>query len=178
MVDFGPFKKELTVEANSPDGKDSIDYYFSNGKRFCRWRQSHESDGSQTWELTSKKRTNSINNNIRVEVNLPLVAEGMNFEKAKLFSELHSLSFDFAIKKSAKVIWVDKVVISHYSTYNMKNKLLDTWLEVEADEHYPWANEAEAMAEVLDWEKRFAVLGITPQLRIKRSLFEIYSNFT
>ncbi len=177
MSEFTPFKKELLILPPFEGGKDSVDHYFSNGKRFFRWRNSTETNGTETWELTSKTRTSKVNNNIRNEVNLPLVTEGMSFDKAKAFSEMHKLFYDFSIKKSAKVIWVENVVISHYATYTLKNNKLDTWLELEADESVEWSSEAEAMETVLEWEKKFAVLGITPQHRVKRSLFEMYTTF-
>lgn len=174
---FGPTIKSLTLTVTSPDGLDSIDHYFSNGSRFMRWRESHNADGVKTWELTSKSRTNKLNNNIRKETNLPLIVKDMDFEKAKDFSEQHKLRYDFSIGKDVQVYWFETIVLSHYTTYNIKGKSVDTFMEIEANEEYPWENEAKALTEVIEWEKKFAPLGITPQHRIKKSLFEFYTNF-
>jgi hypothetical protein len=51
---------------------------------------------------------------------------------------------------------------------------LKRFIEIEAKEDYKWASEEEAWNEVVKYEKMFEPLGITPQNRVKRSLFELF----
>ena len=173
----GTLKKELTLHVNPVNGKNSIDHYCSNGERFMRWREGQDANGNKTWELTSKRRLNKLNNNNRKEVNLPLNTKDMSLEKAVQFSEMHELEYDFGIIKEVQVFWMGKVVLSHYTTYNLTGKKLNTFMEIEADEKYSWESEEQAFTEINEWEKKLAPLGITPQHRIKKSLFEFYTKF-
>lgn len=177
MKTFGPFKKELQLFATSANGKNSIDHYYSNGERLMRWREGQDGNGSKTWELTSKARLSKLNNNKRKEVNVPLITKDMSIEKAAEFSEMHGLGHDFSISKDVQIYWADKVVFSHYTTFDMNGKALNTFMEIEADEKYKWESEEEAFEVITAWEKRLAPLGLTPQHRIKKSLFEFYTKF-
>ena len=174
---FGPFKKDLTLEINPVNGKDSIDHYCSNGERFMRWREGQDSNGNKTWELTSKSRLSKLNNNKRKEVNIPLNTKDMTLEKAIEFSEMHGCKYDFSIKKEVQIYWTGKAVFSHYTTYDLTGKRLNCFVEIEADEKFKWESEEQAFTEINDWEKKFAPLGLTPQHRIKKSLFEFYTKF-
>jgi adenylate cyclase class IV len=161
-------KKELLLSSDG-DGKPSVDHYFTKGDRFMRFRY-----GSGKWELTSKLKTKEGNNNVRVEVNINL-GSGMSFEKAKAFSEIFGLEHDFTIAKDVQVYWFDKIVLSHYTCYDQSMKKLNTFMEIEADEAHRWESQEQALAEVVEWEKKLSSLGITPQKRIKKSLFEFYT---
>ena len=160
--------KELLLDHDT-DSKPSTDHYFSNGKRFMRFRY-----GQGKWELTSKVKKKEGNNWVRVEVNIKC-GSGMNFEKAKAFSEIHELSEDFSIIKDVQVFWFDKIVLSHYTCYNEQMKKLNVFLEIEADEAYSWESEEQALNELAEWEKKLSSLGITPQKRVRKSLFEFYT---
>jgi adenylate cyclase class IV len=164
---FNP-KKELLLSSDG-DGKPSIDHYFTKGEKFMRFRY-----GSGKWELTSKVKTTEGNNKVRVEVNINL-GSGMSFEKAEAFSAIFGLEHDFSIIKDVQVFWFDKIVLSHYTCYDKEMKKLNTFLEIEADEAYKWDTQEQALAEVVEWEKKLSPLGITPQKRVKRSLFEFYT---
>jgi len=160
--------KELLLDANN-DNKPSIDHYFTKADRFMRFRY-----GQGKWELTTKVKTVVGNNKVRTEINIKL-GPGMNFEKAKAFSGIFSLEHDFSIIKDVQVFWFEKIVLSHYTCYDEQMKKLNTFLEIEADEEHEWDSEEQALAELAEWEKKLAPLGLTPQKRIKKSLFEFYT---
>jgi hypothetical protein len=48
------------------------------------------------------------------------------------------------------------------------------FIEIEANEKFTWASEQEAWDEVLKYEKSFESLGITPQHRLRKSLYELF----
>lgn len=157
-------KKELLVLP-----EDSCDYYFSKKNKFMRFRKCKSS-----WELTTKVKHDDNNNKVRTEVNIKL-GSGMSEGKARAFAEVFNLKPDFAIKKDVQVYWFDKIVLSHYTCIDEADNKLDTFLEIECDESYPWKNIEEALAELGAWENTLSKLGINAQKRIRRSLFEIYT---
>jgi len=181
---IGGIKKELCLFASSTNGKDSVDHYFTffdatvdaGNQRFMRWREGQTDKGVKTWELTSKIKLNENNNNVRSEVNISLNAKDMSIEKAVEFSSHHGCVYDFSIKKDVQIYWMeDPIVLSHYTTYDLNGKELNTFMEIEADESFSWKGETEALEMISAWEKKLQGLGITAQNRIKRSLFEFYS---
>lgn len=147
----------------------SCDYYFTAGSRFMRFRFSENE-----WELTSKTKTTDTNNKVRTEVNAKFMHGHMDAEKAEALARSVGLAPDFNITKAVQIYWFPKVVLSHYTTYDGAKKL-DTFLEVEALEDYPWSSETEALDEIAIWEKKLAPLGINSFKRIRRSLFEMYT---
>lgn len=180
---LGFIKKKLRLNHSPEEESSSVDHYFtfpdpsksSKKRRFMRWRESYSNSGSKTWELTSKAKLQENGNIVRDEVNIQLNASSMNFSKAEEFSFHHGCVHDFSIKKDVQVFWIGKVVLSHYTTFTENNKKLHSFLEIEANESYPWGSVDEALEEIVKWEKMLSPLGITPQNRIKRSLFEFYS---
>jgi len=158
-------------------GQAPIDYYFSDKKtsRFMRWRQGQDNNSGDLWELTSKIKTNSHDNNIREEINIPLVSKDMSFDKASAFSLMHGLEHDFSIRKDVQVYWLDRVVFSRYTTFDIEGAMLDTFIEIEANEEFPWTDEKAAFDEIVYWESKLSPLGVKPEDRITKSLFELYS---
>lgn len=174
---IGGIKKEQRLHSVSENGKDSVDHYFTNkdSTRFMRWREGQTVSGNKTWELTSKIKLSDKNNNLRTEVNIPINSSGMVISKAKEFSKHHGCEYDFSIRKDVQIYWIGKVVLSHYTTYDYEGNKLHTFMEIEADESYSWESDEEALNEIVEWEKKLSCLNITPQNRIKRSLFELYT---
>lgn len=156
-----PVRKHLLVS--------SFDDYFINKKdEFVRYR--HKPDRG---ELTIKKKMpNAKNNNERVEVNLP--TSGDNLEATEAFLELQGYKYNFGIYKTCDIFWTDKVDLVYYVVYDKNFKELRRFIEIEADEDLEWESEEEAWSEILKYEKMLEPLGITPQHRLRKSLFEIF----
>ena len=146
----------------------SYDTYFVNDTGdFIRYRWTDDRG-----ELTIKRKTTKSNNNDRIEVNLPTA--GGNLSTVSAFCGLLGYKVNFEIFKTCNIFWVDKVVLVYYVVYDKELKELRRFIEIEADEDLQWGSEEEALTEVLKYEKMFEVLDITPQNRLRKSLFEIF----
>ncbi len=146
----------------------SYDDYFVNKKEnFVRYRYTDERG-----ELTIKYKTTDKNNNERIEINLP--TSGDNFDHVSEFCKYLGYDWNFSIYKTCKIYWVDNVVLVYYVVYDKEMKELRRFIEIEADEEHDWESEQQAWDKVVEYEKILAPLGITPQNRLKKSLFEIF----
>lgn len=146
----------------------SYDDYFTN-KDNCFIRYRYTDDRG---ELTIKKKTIDKNNNERIEVNVP--TSGDNLATIQAFAELLGYSYNFGIYKTCKIAFLDRVVLVYYVVYDKEMKEQRRFIEVEANEHFEWQSEQDAWNEVVTYEKLLEPLGITPQNRLKKSLFEIF----
>lgn len=160
FIDSLPVHKKMNVS--------SYDTYFVNDiGDFVRYRWTDDRG-----ELTIKRKTTKSNNNERVEVNLPTA--GGNISTVSAFCSLLGYKMNFEIFKTCNIYWVDKVVLVYYVVYDKELKELRRFIEVEADEEADWESEEQALAEVTKYEKLLEPLGITPQNRLRKSLFEIF----
>jgi adenylate cyclase class IV len=143
------------------------DYFVDNSDNFIRYRHR---DGFG--ELTIKRKTSDKNNNNRIEVNLPTT--GNNLKSVAVFADLLGYSCSFGIWKTAKIYWIDRVVVAYYIVYDRNLKELRRFIEIEANEELNWDSESQAWDEITKWEKIIEPLGITPKNRLKKSLFEMF----
>lgn len=146
----------------------SYDDYFTNNKdEFIRYRH-----GDDIGELTIKRKTTDLNNNNRVEVNVP--TDGKSSTAITAFVGLLGYKKNFSIFKTCKIAFLEKAVIVYYVVYDENLNEKKRFIEIEASEQYNWSSEEEAWAEVMKYEKILAPLGITPKNRLKKSLFELF----
>lgn len=146
----------------------SYDDYFTNDKEeFIRYRY-HDTMG----ELTIKRKTSDINNNNRIEVNLP--TNGKSSAVVEAFVKLLGYELNFSIFKTCKIGILDKIVLVYYVVYDRDLNELRRFIEVEAREDFRWESEQAAWDEVTKYEAMLAPLGITPKNRLKKSLFELF----
>lgn len=124
-------------------------------------------------QLTFKRKTTDANSNIRVERNVDL-APGVTKEQVAAEVGEHGYVYNTSIFKYCKVYFYDWVILSWYVVYDSDMNELGRYLEIEANEDYNWKTEQEAWDSVVVMEKLCKPLGLTPQMRIKRSLFELY----
>lgn len=167
----GKFKPKKELFVINPVDDDSGDHYYTKGDRFMRFR----TDGKAYWELTSKVKLTENNNRVRTEVNIPL-GKKMTIDSAKAFAEIFGLKYDFTVKKDVAIYWIDDVVLSHYLCYDIKGKKLNTFLEIECNEEAEFESEQAAIDLLNKWEKKLEPLGINANKRIRKSLFEFYTN--
>jgi adenylate cyclase class IV len=161
IIDSLPVKKKMTVS--------SFDDYFVNEEGdFVRYRHTDERG-----ELTIKRKTQKTNNNQRVEVNVP--TSGDNLKTIDAFVGLLGYKHNFGIYKTCKIFWLDKVDLVYYIVYDKEFKELRRFIEIEAlEDGVEWESEEQALAEVVKYEKMLEPLGITPQNRMRKSLFELF----
>ncbi len=143
------------------------DYFTNNSDEFIRYRY-HDTMG----ELTIKRKTQDTNNNNRVEVNLP--TQGKSSKAVEAFVDLLGYKLNFSIFKTCKIAFLEKAVLVYYVVYDQNLNELQRFIEVEANEKYPWTSEQEAWDEVVKYEKMLEPLGITPKHRLRKSLFELF----
>jgi adenylate cyclase class IV len=161
IIETLPVKKKMMVS--------SFDDYFVNGEGdFVRYRHTDERG-----ELTIKRKTQKTNNNQRVEVNVP--TSGDNLKTIEAFVGLLGYKHNFGIYKTCKIFWLDKVDLVYYVVYDKEFKELRRFIEIEAlEDGIEWESEEQALAEVVKYEKMLEPLGITPQNRMRKSLFELF----
>jgi adenylate cyclase class IV len=143
------------------------DYFTNNSDEFIRYRY-HDHSG----ELTIKRKTNSLNNNHRVEVNLP--TDGQSGRAVEAFVNLLGYKKNFSIFKTCKIAFLEKAVLVYYIVYDENLHEKQRFIEIEANEKYKWSSEQEAWDEVLKYERMLESLKITPKNRLKKSLFELF----
>lgn len=160
LVESSSIKKRMLVSSHD-------DYFTDKDGNFIRYRYT---DGRG--ELTIKRKLTDKNNNERIEVNVPTA--GDNLKTIEAFVNLLGYKHNFGIYKTCKIYWVDKVVLVYYVVYDKEMRELRRFIEIEADEDYPWESDSDAWAEIDKYEQKLQPLGITAKNRLKKSLFEIF----
>lgn len=145
------------------------DTFFSNPKddnTFIRHRV-----GDNFNQLTVKRKLAEKNNFIRDEINLTL-GEGTTQETVAAVAKAMGYEPNRTIFKTVFVHNYKKYVLAYYSVYDLNMKELGRFIEIEMAEDYPWVDESQAweLLGAIEYEAR--ELGITPQGRIKKSLYE------
>lgn len=143
------------------------DYFINKEGDFVRYRYTDDRG-----ELTIKKKTTDKNNNERIEINVPTT--GDNLPTVSAFLDYLGYKHNFGIYKTCKIYWLDNVVVVYYVVYDKDLKEQRRFIEIEADETHCWESEAAAWDVVVKWEKLLEPLGISPQNRLKKSLFEMF----
>lgn len=164
------FRKTIEAFAIKPRWQEVAsydDYFVNDAGRFVRYRYNNESG-----QVTTKEKTTDSNNQNRVEYNLNMGSN--NYETLQGFYESLGFKFNFKIYKVCHIAWLEKIDLVYYVVYDDELKELDRFIEIEALEDHNWASEQEAWDEIIKYEKLLEPLGITPQHRMKKSLFEMY----
>lgn len=147
------------------------DHFYHSDKgdeSFCRHRFGHDAN-----QLTFKRKTADANNFIRTEHNVNLSPEMKEEQIVALLKEF-GYSFNTRIFKNCFVFNYADHTLVYYICYDADMHELGRFLEIEAKEDHPWVSEQEAWDSILALERLFKIVGISPQARIKRSLFEMF----
>lgn len=149
------------------------DYFFvKEGSPFIRVRVSDykmDKTGQYYIQLTSKEKRDGAKNNIlRKEINLQLDGN----DKSTIFAFLQMIGYkqSFRIWKVCHIYVFDNATLVYYTVVDEKGRE-DSFIEIELDENKP-VTEEEGYRIISVYE---AILGLTAQQRMKRSLFEMYS---
>lgn len=167
LSDFTAFAESMIPERRLEVA--SWDYYYSAPANlpfeFMRFRN------GPSPELTIKMKTEGKNNNNRFELDLPLstkVADWM----IKKFVDLLGFKENFRVYKYCDIYWFQNLDIVYYIIYDVNMKELGRRIEIEARKDYPFKSSEEALQEVKGMEMTMAAIGITPQKRMKKSMWE------
>jgi adenylate cyclase class IV len=160
------------AQANSPVKRVEVsgwDYYYSGTGlpfEFIRFRE-----GGDVNELTIKMKKEEKNNNSRFELDLPLGSKAALWMIEK-FVGLFGFSENFRVFKYCDIYWFEKVDIVFYIIYNKDMNEVGRRVEIEARKDYPFKSAEEGLAEVKAMEAKMADIGISPQMRMKKSMWE------
>jgi len=174
-----PFK--LIVE-KMPTFKEFIyaegpDEYFIKGDSFVRYRKEANKGPDARAELTMKIKPEGAKNNIiREEFNVRV--DGTPRETVVKFLNALGFTHNFTVMKSCFIYRMEDATLVSYTVADVTDGNLrseDHFVEIEvSEEQIHTMNEDQAWAILTKYEKALEPLGITPQKRLKKSLYEMY----
>jgi len=153
-------------------------YYVKDEFEFVRYRKS-----PITPELTIKRKVVTSNNWERVEVDIPLDPKRYTDEGVNKFLGLLDYKPNFKIYKTCMIFWLDNVNYVYYIVYDENMKERGRFIEVEVNkEKVDYLNSPEGKFSTghnAEGTLKFAAkaledLGLSPQNRMKKSLFELF----
>lgn len=158
------------IKTVQPSGFDNFYSSVKNPDCFCR----HRIELGKFNQLSFKRKLTDKNNYIRTEHNLNMDVDTKKSQVQAMLSEF-GYKYNTSIFKNCFVYAYELYTLVYYVCYNSELKELDRFVEIELNEDYAWGSEEDAWKALVDLEKRFSVpLLISPQARIKRSLFEMF----
>jgi predicted adenylyl cyclase CyaB len=169
------FKK---LVGNLQDLKDFIyiesdDVYYIKDEDFLRHRFSNSKKDKRS-ELTFKKKLNDGNNIKRIEYNVRV--DNNSVENIAGFVEALGFKRGFRIGKLVHIYRFKDATLPFYTVIDELGKIAH-FIEIEVDEESLHdMTEEQAWAVIQKYEAILAPLGITPQKRLRKSLFEMYRN--
>lgn len=150
----------------------SWDHYFTNTAEdeFLRYRESTEP------ELTIKRKLNKNNNWERIEVDLPINPKKVNMPTMTKFVSLLGYNNKKSIYKTCFITWLEYINFVYYIVYDADMKEKGRFIEVEFNKD---KLDSTLMDKGIEYHLKYgqevlAKLGLTPQNRLKKSLFEIF----
>ena len=151
----------------TPSNDENVEY------QFIRYRFSDWSKKDKRAELTTKKKLKNNDNIMRKEWNVRVdyndkdtiegfVVGGLGYER------------NFRISKYVQIYKFKDATLPFYTVIDENGKR-DTFAEIEVDEKLLHGiNKDQAWDIIRKYEEILAPLGITPQMRLRLSLFEMY----
>lgn len=170
FVDFEKLVNSLNL-TKSLDISSWDHYFVKNEEEFLRFR-----NGS-TPELTKKKKIKDTNNWIRVECDLPLDPKRITQGIVNQFADMEGYKLNFKIYKSCFIKWTPEVNYVYYLVFDENLKEIGRFIETEINkEKIPeLIKEGKNPEEILRKSEELLLgLGISPQNRMRKSLFELY----
>lgn len=177
LVDFVSLMQGLSVKKRLDIS--SWDHYYTT-KELESFQRFRESD---TPELTKKQKTKDGNNWKRIEVDLPLDFSRVTEPIVRKYVELDDYQHNFTIYKTCFIFWLDNVNYVYYIVYDENMTEKGRFIEVEVnkdrvsyldspDNKFTGGKYAEETLK--DAAKSLETIGLIPQNRMKKSLFEIF----
>jgi len=170
LADFAAF-----CEARKPDRfltASGFDHFYSSKKDLeCFAR--HRVEPGKFNQLSFKRKLADKNNFIRVEHNITLGLDVTVKQVSQLMGEF-GYEYGSSLFKHCDIYTYPLYTLVHYVVYDSNLKELDRFLEVEMSEEHAWKDDQEAWDMLTAIEKELEPLGISPQNRIKRSLYEMF----
>jgi adenylate cyclase class IV len=148
----------------------SWDHYYTNGTEdeFIRYRESTDP------ELTIKRKVNQANNWQRVEVDLPLDLKRAKTTTISKFVDLLGYSNKKSIYKTCFIYWMDYINFVYYIVYDVNMKEKGRFIEVEINKERLGNEFVDVSGNLKRGQEILAKLGLMPQNRLKKSLYELF----
>jgi adenylate cyclase class IV len=174
-----PFK--LLVEA-MPTFKEFVyaegpDVYYVKKDLFLRYRKEANKGTNARAELTMKiKPAGAKNNIIREEFNIRVDST----PKETILKFVSALGFDynFTVVKSCHIFTMEDATLVYYLVADTTDGTLrgqDCFVEIEvSEEQIHTMTEDQAWEILVKYEKMLESVGVSPQRRLRKSLFEMY----
>lgn len=145
------------------------DHFYSTPKvqGFARHRI-----GPNFNQLTYKRKTSGSNNFIREEDNIDLLVHTTRDQVQSFMNKL-SYKHNKSIYKNCFIYKFPKHTLVYYVIYDESIHEIGRFIEIEMSEDHPWESEAQAWNSLVEIEKTCKPIGIVPQARMRRSLYEI-----
>lgn len=170
LSDFVAFcKSSNPISSKEASG---FDYFYAHPGEpdsFAR----HRIEPGKFNQVSFKRKTVGKNNFIRVEHNITL-GDKVSPKEISDFLKEFGYGYNTSIFKNCFIHQYNDHVIVFYVCFNQDFKEIGRFIEIEIDEMRASADPVWAMSRLSEIECEMKVLGITPQARIKRSLFEMY----
>jgi len=169
LKSFVNVMKELTITKQKDVS--SWDHYFTNetnNEEFIRFRESTEP------ELTIKRKTKQNNNWQRVEVDLPIQQSRLEIETVNTFVELLGYKPNTSIYKTCFIYWLEYINFVYYIVYDEDMKEKGRFIEVEFNKSQLPEHSDKVEVQLKYGQEILTKLGLSPQNRLKKSLFEIF----
>jgi len=167
------------MESMSPERKlevSSWDIYYAGNKYglpfdFIRHRK------GDVPELTIKIRNSEKNNQDRFELDLK-IHPSMSSRIVAKFANIIGFEENFRIYKDCTIYWLPKVDLVYYIVYDKNKKEKARFIEIEARKDVLFDSPEEAWNLLKETEAKLAQFGITPQSRMKKSLWDMFKKDT
>lgn len=124
-------------------------------------------------QLTFKRKLDKDSNAIREERNIDLPLS-VSREQVSELCGVHGYEYTASIFKNCFIYNYAYYTLVMYVCYNKDLEELGRFIEIEMKEDYDWASEEEALGELVTLERLCKSLGLSPEKRIKLSLFEMF----
>ncbi len=167
LSDFQTFCKDPSAVILA-SGFDYFYYNPSDPTSFGRYRK-----GADISQVTVKRKTVANNNYVRGEINVNLKPD-TDINTVNALFEYLGYGYTTSLYKNCFIYKYPLYTFVYYICYNEDMKELGRYLEIELDEEHEWPSEEAAWKTLTDLEATLKPLGISPQSRVKRSLFEMY----
>lgn len=174
LSDFRKFVAKAGAQKNIEVA--SWDFYFTKPTETDSF---HRLRLGPTPELTKKIKLSSTNNYQRVEVDLPLDPSRLTVETVAKYMELQGYQENFRIFKYCDIYVLHDVNYVYYTVYGDNLQEFGRFIEIEVNkERVTGLNQGnpEGAVNMLNHWARYmgTELGVTPQNRMRKSLFELY----
>lgn len=155
-------------EYNEASGYDHFYSPGPNSDSFGRHRI-----GADINQLTTKHKTSTKHNYFRDEINTKL---DKSETKENVCAQFKSFGYEYvgSLFKNCFVFNFETFTAVYYAVYDDKLTEHGRYLEIELSEDVDWITERRAYDALNQLEEQFSKLGITPQHRIKKSLYELF----